>query len=177
MVFCLVVCFGVNLFVTIFLCSVFVSRSLLPHCRFKGYNAIKYLKIPTALSKKRNRGSGVSNWNDHWQASALSWIMIEGRGPGKMVKPDTVVSSHATGSENSAFERSTFELENVFEELRGLRAFSKGSVVDDRGDRFYIRGRKAPFFRDPVYLCTVAQLHQRASKQFFFFFWQYEHKQ
>ena len=44
MVFCLVVCFGVNLFVTIFLCSVFVSRSLLPHCRFKGYNAIKYLK-------------------------------------------------------------------------------------------------------------------------------------
>ena len=27
MVFCLVVCFGVNLFVTIFLCSVFVSRS------------------------------------------------------------------------------------------------------------------------------------------------------
>ena len=76
-----------------------------------------------------------------------------GRGPGKMAKPDTVVSSHATGSENSAFERSTFELENVFEELRGLRAFSKGSVVDDRGDRFYIRGRKAPFFRDP---CTCA---------------------
>ena len=43
MVFCLVVCFGVNLFVTIFLCSVLFREVLLPHCRFKGYNAIKYL--------------------------------------------------------------------------------------------------------------------------------------
>ena len=43
MVFCLVVWFGVNLFVTIFLCSILFREVLLPHCRFKGYNAIKYL--------------------------------------------------------------------------------------------------------------------------------------
>ena len=52
MVFCLVVCFGVNLFVTIFLCSVLFREVLLPHCRFKGYNAIntwipEYLVLAT----------------------------------------------------------------------------------------------------------------------------------
>ena len=45
MVFCLVVCFGVNLFVTIFLCSVLFREVLLPHCRFKGY-CNKYLIHP-----------------------------------------------------------------------------------------------------------------------------------
>ena len=57
MVFCLVVCFGVNLFVTIFLCSVLFREVLLPHCRFKGYNATGLEKSaairPFATKKSR----------------------------------------------------------------------------------------------------------------------------
>ena len=51
MVFCLVVCFGVNLFVTIFLCSVFVSRSFAAALPFsKAIMHIKYL-IPEYLKR------------------------------------------------------------------------------------------------------------------------------
>ena len=43
MVFCLVVCFGVNLFVTIFLCPVFVSRSFAAALPFQRLKCNKYL--------------------------------------------------------------------------------------------------------------------------------------
>ena len=63
MVFCLVVCFGVNLFVTIFSVQFLFREVLLPHCRFKGYNAIKYLipgvaGVGVCVVSVEGRGSG-----------------------------------------------------------------------------------------------------------------------
>ena len=45
-VFCLVVCFGVNLFVTIFFCSIFVSRSCVAALPFQRLQCNKIPEIP-----------------------------------------------------------------------------------------------------------------------------------
>ena len=51
--FCLVVCFAVNLFVTIFSVQLLFRKVVLLHCRFKGYNA----KTQTHLFKQDYRKS------------------------------------------------------------------------------------------------------------------------
>ena len=61
MVFCLVVCFGVNLFVSIFLCSVLFREVLLPHCRFKGYNAINTY-LPTSRFRNACHKAHLACW-------------------------------------------------------------------------------------------------------------------
>ena len=110
MVFCLVVCFGVNSLVLSFSVQFLFREVLLPHCRFKGYNAIKYLNTTCrrVTTQARDRGRKIMpalRGPEPIVDQAHLWS-LQGKFPRRIRKPEQTTDRDRENGDGSPASRS-----------------------------------------------------------------------